>query len=271
MKVGAKAFGELDLEAHGQLGTLSPEAVADLQPDLAVSAKVADSAPLVALFDETGSGFGAVDLAARLTNTQGYRLDDIQLNLGADDRLSIAATGSLGPLRAEQPDTTPLDLALQFGWPSSQVLAPLIGQDLPELGKADGALELVGTIAQFKIENANIHAEQKEGVAVSATGGVEQIDTEPFKIEGAAFDLDASAPSTTALAQAIGYEAPDLGAVHAGAKLAESDGVISLSAIDLASGPGDAPTVQMRRCDRRRARLRESELGRRVRDPNQDG
>jgi len=246
LEIDAEQFGMLQVGAQGSVGTLGADADLELQPDLTVSIKMADGKPLAALVDDRLAGLGAIDLSARLVGgEQGYRLEAIELALGAAENLSLAADGTIGPLTLDDPDATPIDLTVRFDAPAISALDSLAGEKLPDLGKVEGELELTGTLGTFQIDNARLQTERKDGVTVSASGGGATIVTEPFRIEGATVDVDARAPSTTAVAKLLGYDAPDLGAVRARTKLVLDDRVIALSGLDATTGKADAPSARL--------------------------
>ena len=251
LKVGASTFGGLSVEGHGLIGTLAADPVLQLAPQLSLSATMTESAPLLALVDEQARELGPIAATGRLVrDAKGDRLEDLEINLGTADQLVVHAKGSLDPLMTDDPGATGVALAVDFAWPSNQVLQPLAGRylkDLPDFGKGEGQLQLGGTVNGLRIDGARLKTKRNDGIVVAATGSIASLLTEPaLSVEGAAFDLDAQGPSTTVVARLFGYALPDFGRVRARAKLSQTRGIISLRTIDLDSGPTAEPTIKVK-------------------------
>ena len=247
LEVEARDAGALRLEARGAIGALAADGAVHLAPDMSFTASMGESRPLLDLIDPNAPELGPVYATGRLVGgNDGYRLDDFELDLGTADKLTIDAQGKVGPLLPEDLQATALDLAVRFGWPSSQILRPFVGADLPELGKAEGEFELGGTIASLRIHDARLATKSDAGVAVTATGEIASIQTTtPLAVKGVAFELEARAPSTTLLARQLGYESPDFGPLHARARLGDAQGPLALSAIRIVAGPEAAPSIEV--------------------------
>ena len=271
LEIDARDVGAFHLEGRGAIGTLAADGALHLAPDISFAASMAESRPLLDLIDPNAPELGPVHATGRLVRgDQGYRLDDFELDLGTADKLAISAQGKVGPLVPDDPRATELDLAVRFGWPSSQILRPFVGADLPELGKAEGEFGLGGTIASLRIHDARLATKSDAGVAVTATGGIASVQTmTPLAVKGVAFELEARAPSTALLARQLGHELPDFGPVHARASLGDAQGPLALSAIRIVAGPERGAEHRGERCDRQRARLREGGAERRLPDPDQ--
>jgi AsmA family len=246
LEIDAREVGAFHLEGRGAIGTLAADGALRLAPDISFAATMAESRPLLDLIDPNAPELGPVHATGRLVRAdQGYRLDDFELDLGTADKLAISAQGKAGPLVPDDLRTTELDLAVRFGWPSSQILRPLVGADLPELGKAEGEFGLGGTIASLRIHDARLTTESDAGVAVTATGGIASVQTTtPLAVKGVALELEAQARSTALLARLLGHESPDFGPVHARASLGDAQGPLALSAIRLVAGPAAAPSIE---------------------------
>ena len=246
LEIDARDVGGLHLEGSGAIGALAADGALHLAPDISFAARMAESRPLLDLFDPNAPELGPVHATGRLVRgDQGYRLDEFELDLGTADKLAISAQGKVGPLVPDDPRTTELDLAVRFGWPSSQILRPFVGADLPELGKAEGEFGLGGTIASLRIDNVRLATNGDAGVAVTATGGIASVQTTtPLAVKGVALELEARARSTALLAQQLGHESPDFGPVHARASLSDAQGPLALSAIRLVAGPAAAPSIK---------------------------
>jgi uncharacterized protein involved in outer membrane biogenesis len=246
LEIDASDVGAFHLEGRGAIGALAPDGAIELAPDISFAATMAESRPLLGLIDPNAPELGAVRATGRLVRgDQGYRVDDAELSLGTADKLTISAQGKVGPLVPDDVRATELDLAVRFGWPSSQVLRPVLGTDLPELGKAEGDFALGGTIARLRIHDARVATENDAGVAVTATGGIASVQTTtPLAVKGVALELEAEARSTALLARQFGHESPEFGPVHARASLGDAQGPLALSAIRLVAGPAAAPNVE---------------------------
>jgi uncharacterized protein involved in outer membrane biogenesis len=247
LEIDAGDLGGFHLEGRGTIGTLADDGGVQLAPDISFAGQMAESRPLLDLIDPNAPELGPVRATGRLVRgDQVYRLDDFELALGAADKLAISAQGKVGPLVPDDLRATELDLAVRFGWPSSQFLKPLLGADLPELGKAEGEFGLGGTIASIGIHDARLATKSDSGVAVTATGGIASVQTTtPLAVKGVAFDLEAEAPSTTLLARQLGHESPDFGPVHARASLGGAQGALALSAIRIVAGTQADPSIEV--------------------------
>jgi AsmA family len=246
LEIDAREVGAFHLEGRGAIGTLAADGALRLAPDISFAARMTESRPLLDLIDPNAPELGPVHATGRLVRSdQGYRLDDFELDLGTADKLAISAQGKVGPLVPDDLRATELDLAVRFGWPSSQILRPVLGTDLPELGKAEGGFGLGGTIASLRIYDARLATESDAGVAVTATGGIASVQTTtPLAVRGVALELEAQARSTALLARQLGHELPDFGPVHARASLGDAQGPLALSAIRLVAGPAAAPSIE---------------------------
>ncbi len=252
LTIDAPDFGALQLQAQGVVGMLAANRTLHLAPNMSFTAEMADSGPIVALIDThvpelRTPELGALAVSGRVVgDDQGYRLEELELELGGTDQVTLNAAGSLGPLVTEDVGAAEVDLTVRFGGPSGAILGPLFDRDLPELGVAQGAFGLHGTVADLRIEGAELETKRDDGVVIMATGGIEHVGTvRPPKIDGVAFDLDARAPSTTVAAQLFGHDLPDFGAVHARARLGQSEGSFTLSSIDLRAGSAQAPGLHV--------------------------
>lgn len=246
VEIDAGHLGALRLEGSGVIGTLAADGTLDLAPDVSFAARMAEGGAVLGFLDPNASELGPVHATGRLVRSdEGYRLNEIELDLGTAEQLIISAQGSVGPLVPDAARATELDLSVRFGWPSSQTLKPLMGADLPELGKGEGEFGLGGTVTSLRVHDARLETKSDAGIVVAATGGIERVQTfAPFTLEGMAFELEAKVPSTTLLARHLGHETPDLGPVHVRAHLSDSQGALALTAIRLAAGPAQAPTVE---------------------------
>jgi uncharacterized protein involved in outer membrane biogenesis len=247
LEMEASDAGALRFEARGAIGTLAADGAVHLAPDMSFTASMGESRPLLDLIDPNAPELGPVYATGRLVGgNDGYRLDDFELDLGTPDKLTIDAQGKVGPLLPEDLQATALNLAVRFGWPSSQILGPFMGADLPELDNTKGEFELGGTIASLRIHDARLATVTDAGIAVTATGGIASIETiTPGAVKGVAFELEARAPSTTLLAQQLGHESPDFGAVRARASLGNAQGPLALSAIRIVAGSEAAPSIEV--------------------------
>ena len=210
-------------------------AIFSFEPDLNLTAKMAASAPLLALIDGQIPEPGPLDATGRFRrDDRGYRFDDLELNLGVAGGPTLSARGSVRLVAANDAGATSLDLAVRFGLPSSQLLRSFVRPDLPELGRVEGGFELGGTVASLRIADARIEINSTAGVVVIATGGIADVRTMPsVTVDGVAFKLEARAPSTKVAARMFGYEAPELGPVRVRTDLAGDQGAIALRAVQL--------------------------------------
>jgi len=177
---------------------------------------------------------------------RGYRLDGLELRLGAAAQLAISAEGTTGPLVAEQPLTTALDLSVQADWPSSEALAPLAGADLPELGSGEAVFAIGGTIGSPRLHDVRVETRSAAGMVMTATGNVASVAAAPFAFEGVELEIEGRAPSTTALERSFGRDMPELGPVHLQANLRDRAGRLRLEAIRLVAGTATVPSLAAR-------------------------
>jgi uncharacterized protein involved in outer membrane biogenesis len=239
--------GALRLEGRGAIGSVAAYGALRIAPDISFTAEMAEIAPVLVLVAADATELGPLRATGRLVGSdESYRLDGLELDLGAADRLALSTQGTVGPLVLDNPLATALDLSARVDWPSSEALRPLVGPDLPEFGKGEAAFALGGTITSLQIEDARVETRSDAGVLVTATGGIASVHTMvPFTVGGIALELEARVPSTTVLAQYLGHELPDLGPVHGRAHLGSGERGPSLTSIRVAAGPAEAPSIEL--------------------------
>jgi uncharacterized protein involved in outer membrane biogenesis len=245
----ANQFGGFALEAQGLIGTLPLEGALQITPELSFNAKSGKSAPLLALLHSQAEELGPIQASGRLSRApEGEWLEDLEIALGAADALSLQAKGSIGPLPASSAAATGVDLAIDLAWPSNRALQPLAGESLrglPDLGRGEGQFRLIGNLDELRIEDARLETRRADGVALVATGGSATVRPGATPALEGAFDVEAQAPSTTVIARLFGQELPDFGQVRGQGRLSQKEGRVTLSAIDLASGPAVDPTIRV--------------------------
>jgi uncharacterized protein involved in outer membrane biogenesis len=245
----ASQFGGLGLDAQGLIGTLSVGGALQITPELSFSAKIDQSAPLLALLHSKTEDLGPIQANGRLRRApEGDWLEDLEIAMGEADAMSLQAKGSIGPLPASSAGGTSVDLAVDVAWPSNRALQPLAGEglrSLPELGRAEGQFWLIGSLDELRIEDTRLETRRADGVALVATGGSATVRPGATPALEGAFDLEAQAPSTTVIARLFGQELPDFGQVRGRGRLSQKEGRVVLSAIDFASGPSGDPTIRL--------------------------
>jgi uncharacterized protein involved in outer membrane biogenesis len=237
----ASQFGGLAVDAQGLIGTLSAEGGLQITPELSLSAKIDQSAPLLALLNSRAEELGPIQARGRFRRApEGDRLEDLEIALGEADALSLQAKGSIGPLPASSAGATSVDLAIDVGWLSNRALQPLAGEGLrglPDLGRAEGQFRLIGSLDELRIEDARLETRRVDGIALVAAGGSATVRPGATSALEGAFDVEVQAPSTTVIARLFGQELPDFGQVRGRGRLSQKEGRVALSAIDLTSGP----------------------------------
>ena len=245
----ASRFGGLTLDAQGLLGTLSAEGALQVTPALSFTARIDQSAPLLALLDSRVEELGPLQASGRLRRApEGDRLEDLELALGGADALSLQAQGSIGPFPSSSAGATSIDLAASVAWPSNRALRPLAGEglrDLPDLGRANGQFRLIGSLDELRVENARLETRRADGVALVATADSATVRPGVTPAFEGTVDVEAQAPSTTVIARLFGQDLPDFGQVRGRGQLGQQEDRVALSAIDATSGPSGDPTIRL--------------------------
>ena len=244
LTIEAPEFGALEVKAWGPLATRTLR----LDPDMSFIAQMADSRPVLALIEAENPGLGALVAKGRVVRDErGFVVDQLELDLVKTSHMALHAAGKVGPLVTSDFGATELDLAVRVAGTANALLGPWFDGDLPALGMAKGAFGLLGTVADLRIEDAELATRRDDGVVISVTGEIEHIGMigRPPEFDGVAFDLDAHAPSTTVAAQLFGHDLPDFGATHVRGQLGRRAGSFALIAIDSRTGPKDAPSIRM--------------------------
>ena len=222
---------------------LTPE-VALQGLDLRLEVKAPSTAPLAQVLDRPLPELGPVDGRFTLTGTaEALKLADLDLRVGSADRLAIAATGAVDQIRlTPEVALQGLDLRLEVKAPSTAPLAEVLDRPLPELGPVDGRFTLTGTAETLKLADLDLRIGSPDQLTIAATGAVDTLGLRPdLMVEGVDLRLDARAPSSAALAKALGRRLPDLGALQASGRLTGGRDRLALEGIDLRAGPPERP------------------------------
>lgn len=216
----------VDLHVSGHSDDVS-QLLGVLGSDLAVVGRLAGDA-------KVGGDLAALEVA------------DLSLSLvsdeGRESEPSVAVTGRIGNVRPG--GATPLqgiDLKVQIAT-STANLSSWLGRRIPDLGPVDGQFALTGDARALKVSGAQLQIGDAKRLTIAATGGVETIQLAPdLTVEGIGVHLQAEAPTTAALVEALGHALPELGAVAASGRLSGGLDQLDLEDVDLTAGTTHRP------------------------------
>jgi uncharacterized protein involved in outer membrane biogenesis len=250
LEIHAAAPGHLRVKAKGSLGTLSASGF-DFRPDpqLEISASVAQSRPLVAFVDASLPELGPIDASAKLAGGPdgAYRVDDIRVTLGSKSALWVEAEGKLGSLDPDGEEPVGgIALTVDFASPSVRALARMFGRDLPELGKLEGSFVLKGSSKGASVSDARVVTTGPTGLDGAALGDIADLSFSPgFAAKGIVFDISAKSESTQGVSRLVGQDLPEWGPVRASATLEGGSRRLSLDGVNIAAGSQDPPVLQI--------------------------
>ncbi|MEE8165259.1 MAG: hypothetical protein V3T64_06805, partial [Myxococcota bacterium] len=242
-------FAGLVLVARGRLGTLASFTEGfSLDPDLAFSASMEKSLPVLAFAERQFPELGPIELAGRLSHGEsGFHVQYLRAEFGSRDRLWAAFDGDLGPIRPDQEQPiAALSGTLRFAWPSTADTALLLGQTVPELGAVEGRLSVSGTPEVLRFSDVRIEARSTDGLESSARGEVGRITFDPkFAVGAVRLDLNAKSESTDLVGQLLGHAWPELGEVRASSRLYGGPDIFALDELTVSVGPADQPLLRV--------------------------
>ncbi len=250
LEVHSAVFGHLRVSASGSLGTLSASGF-DFQsdPQLALSASMGQSRPLLSLVDASLPEFGPIDVTAKLAGGSkgAYRVDDIHVTVGSKSTLWVEAKGNLGSLHPDGEEPVGgVALTVDFTSPSVKALARMFGRDVPKLGKLEGSFVLKGSSKSASVSDARIVTTGPAGLEVAALGDIADISFLPgFAAKGIIFDVSAKSKTTQGVSRLVGQKLPEWGPIRATATLKGGSSRLSLDGVNVAAGSQDRPAVQI--------------------------
>ena len=206
------------LTAKGSVGPLSTDPNVEnsnILLDLALNAK--RSSELAALLDIEYPEIGPVDILAHLTGSaQEIRLEDVQLQAGFPDILSIRADGKM---KWDQMDTDhPVqhaDFNLHGSSPSFREAFSLYGENMPDLGPAEASMRVHGTGMVLTGTNLEIQAGTKNTMLYKAHGKVAQIYLDNFYNKGIELSATVEGQNTNSLSWLFeNQKIPDFGPIN---------------------------------------------------------
>jgi hypothetical protein len=192
----------------GRVGVLS----GDLDLDLVVRFEAAHARELERILAIDLPDLGPVSGSAEIRGT-GFRADAerIEVRCGTRNGIWLEATGAVrdlaGAARAR--------LRGRFGAAETRLIEPLLGHELPALGRIEGSAELVRTKERIELNQFRVRSERDDGLQI--------------RIEGESFELPISgeadlrvelrAPRLSTLSTLVDQDLPDVGPVRASGRL----------------------------------------------------
>jgi uncharacterized protein involved in outer membrane biogenesis len=192
---------------------------------------------------------GPITATARLFRRGGtYRLDDLNLSLGAKDMAQVEVTGTLGTLRSglEVP-LEKISLAVNFSIQSSRTFSNFLPAEAPEFRKIKGRFRVKGNTEALSISNVRMTAEGPDGMVVTASGEVAKFSIATgLSVKGVTLDLNARLPDVKGVSRIVDLDLPNLGPVWARATLRDRGKNFTLTDINIATGSLDQPAAQVK-------------------------
>jgi uncharacterized protein involved in outer membrane biogenesis len=248
LRVQLPDIGGLELRAEGPLGKLSAKDFeVSLDPRLALSLTGETSQPLLALADETFPDAGPLRASGELSRRDGvYRIENIQAALGSPGRVLVEVEGTIDPIGLDAGSEPRLAATVQFEWPSSQAIAPYLGQEIVELGRASGSFAVAGTLETIALSEIAIETNASDGLTVRASNGQATLQlADGAHVEDFAIDLAAESTTTKTVASLVGQDLPELGPIRASGRLTAMADTFALSGLTASLGREDEPLLQV--------------------------
>ena len=248
LRVQLPDIGGLELRAEGPLGKLSAKDFeVSLDPRLALSLSSATSQPLLALADETFPDAGPLRASGELSRRDGvYRIENIQAALGSPGRVLVEVEGAIDSIGLDAGSEPRLAATVQFEWPSSQAIAPYLGQEIVELGRASGSFAVAGTLETIALSEIAIETNASDGLTVRASNGQATLQlADGAHVEDFAIDLAAESTTTKTVASLVGQDLPELGPIRASGRLTAMADTFALAGLTGSLGPHDEPLLQV--------------------------
>jgi hypothetical protein len=208
--IDAEAGRRNALWAHvtGRVGVLS----GDLDLDLVVRFEAAHARELERILAIDLPDLGPVSGSAEIRGT-GFRADAerIEVRCGTRNGIWLEATGAVrdlaGAARAR--------LRGRFGAAETRLIEPLLGHELPALGRIEGSAELVRTKERIELNQFRVRSERDDGLQIRIEG-----ESSELPISGGAdLRVELSAPRLSTLSTLVDQNLPDVGPVHASGRL----------------------------------------------------
>ena len=241
-----------NLEMTGQIETVRPGAAVPLE---GIDCKVqlaTSTAALSGWLRREVPDLGRVQGRFALTgSSQALKLADLDLRVGSADRLMVGARGVIDEIKlAPDLGVQGVDLRVEVKATASAPLAKILDRPLPELGPLEGRFVLTGSAEALKLGDLDLRIGSVDQLSIVAAGAVDDIRLRPDPaVRGVEVGLEATAPSTAALANALGRRLPELGALRASGRLTGGLDRLDLEGVDLRAGPPERPVRVTGRID----------------------
>ena len=245
--ITAHHIDEITVQAHGkvQLGDLrQPDPIKNLSLDL--DSQIVKMKVLSSWVETKLPLLGAIRTKTRMQGQgQYFSFQDMQVTIGDKSSVWMQLKGNIDDIYyADGIVWSSLTMKAEFlAWDSNPIAAYL-NMSLPDIKKTSGVFTLSGDSKSLTVRDLNFTIISLTGIRLVGTGSVKNSGLlEDAKMSGVDINLVADADSNTRLNSMIQYDLPDFGALHATARLFESQDELRLEDIILTIGNSDKPII----------------------------
>jgi uncharacterized protein involved in outer membrane biogenesis len=226
VRIGSRQ--ETWIRLAGEVGNL----VARKDIDLTLDVSALDLADIGHLIGRDLPAIGPVSASGRLVDEGStIRVEGLTVGLGEAGTQHVQATGSVRDLKT----LDGLNLDLEIHLQDLALVEAVAGRPLPKAGPVTGTLEVVSKNGTASAREIDIRVGNPKTVWLNLEGRVGDVR----QLRGVELAVDAGTAALPLLEPLVGRKLPDLGPVHASARLEDPGGVLAVPDFRVESGVPD--------------------------------